>query len=392
MRYLIYILLPVLVIAQSIEQLYESVQSSNNYKSKALGAEANAQQKKATLYQDRWSIGGGLGYASVRDGSNNGSEFGISIAKTLNFGGDALDNIIKKNNKYATLSKRLIKNRIRAQLWTIYGNHCITMQALQAKASLSNIYDDIRRHIKKGVAYGEFDNSKGIMAELALNNLNLQISQLENRLQNYEVQIKQLVPFDGQFECKRLSPNFDKIFDSKYSALLPMLQESKELQREGLSYTQEAFNQANVSLSYNNEIDTDRYMFNLNIPLAYGSSQNEAKKEAALQSLSASTYALKAFENSYYQETITIKNRIAIYKEYLKNTERDITQSADKLISQSNMRFLAGEESLISMLKATETKLQMIETILQLKTQRHNAVGAYMYKYAIDPKEIHNAK
>ena len=52
------------------------------------------------------------------------------------------------------------------------------------------------------------------------------------------------------------------------------------------------------------------------------------------------------------------------------------------------MRFRAGEESLISMLKATETKLQMIETILELKIDRHNAVAKYMYDYAIDPKGV----
>ncbi|WP_415397570.1 hypothetical protein [Sulfurimonas sp. CS5] len=392
MKYLIYMLLPVLVTAQSIEQLYESIQDSDTYKSKTQSAVANAQLKNAALYQDEWSIGGGIGYANVRDGSDKGSEFGLNVAKALNFGGDAVDEIINKNKNYATLSKKTTQNRMRAQLWTTYGNYCITMQALQAKASLSSIYDDIRVHIQKGVAYGEFDASKGIMAELSLNNLNLQISQLENELQSYEAQIKLLVTFDGQFECKKLSPNFSQIFNLKYSALWPMLQENREIQKKSLSYTQQAFNQVNVSLSYNNEIDTDRYMLNLNIPLTYGSSKNEAKKEAALQRLSSVSHELKAFENSYKQETITLKNRIAIYRQYLKNTERSITSSADKLIAQSNMRFLAGEESLISMLKATETKLQMIETILQLKIQRHSAVGKYMYKYAIDPKEIDNVK
>jgi len=40
------------------------------------------------------------------------------------------------------------------------------------------------------------------------------------------------------------------------------------------------------------------------------------------------------------------------------------------------------------MLKAAETKLQMIETILDLKTKRHEAVSNYLYNYAIDPERV----
>ncbi len=83
-----------------------------------------------------------------------------------------------------------------------------------------------------------------------------------------------------------------------------------------------------------------------------------------------------------------MENRLEIYTKYLKTSDKLIRDSSNTLIKQSNMRFRAGEESLISMLKATETKLQMIETILELKIDRHNAVAKYMYDYAIDPKGV----
>ncbi|MDF1877100.1 TolC family protein [Sulfurimonas sp. SAG-AH-194-L11] len=387
MKYLFLIALPLLLMAENLEVLYPKVKTSNIYKSKNEAIKTKFQNKSASLYKDSWQIGAGLGYADVRDGSDNGSEYQLSLGKSFTLNSGGVDDFVRQNSHYASLQTEILENRLSAQLWRLYGNYCITMDALQAKAELASVYDAISKHIQKGVEYGEFDSGKAIMAQLSLENVNLQISKLENILQQYELSIKRVVPFDGQFECKSLEVDLGKLFDPEYSALLPMLQSKKNVDTLSSTITKQSTNSLNLNGLYTREIDTDRYMLNISMPLAIGE-KNQARRAAAMSQLEATNYEMAYFQNSYKNETITLKRRLEIYKKYLFTSEEYIKKNADILIEQSNMRFRAGEESFISMLKATQTKLQMIETILGLKIDRHNAVAKYMNDYAVNPKEI----
>jgi len=387
MRYLFILLLPIFAMAETLDVLYDKVQMSNLYKSKAEAINASYENKKASYYEDSWSIGAMGGYADVKDGSDAGGEYGVSLGKDFRLGYSKVDKLLKQSGKYYSLKAKAQENRLKVRLWQLYGNYCTTMDALQAKAELAFVYDEIQKHIQKGVDYGEFDSGKAIMAKLSSENLNLQISKLENAVQNYEAQIKVIVPFDGQFECRHIKPDLYKLFDPAYSALWPMLENRVESSKTELNLAEQTATSVNVNATYTNEIDTNRYMINLSVPLNYGS-KNEAKRAAAMSNAASASYELEAFRNSYRYESSALKSRLDIYTKYLTSTESTIQKSANLLVKQSNMRFKAGEESFISMLKATETKLQMIETILELKMDRRNAVAQYMYEYAIDPNGV----
>jgi len=381
------IFMPILLMAENIDLLYDKVESSNIYKSKLEALNTSLQNKKANLYEDGWSLGAMGGYADVKDSSDGGSEYELSLGKGINLYSSDIDKLINESQNYYNLKAKTVASRLKVRLWQLYGNYCTTMDALQAKAELAYVYGEILKHIQKGVDYGEFDSSKAIMAKLSLENLNLQISKLENAVQNYESQIKVIVPFDGQFECRHIHPNLYKLFDPEYSALWPMLEKQVESSHTEVELSQKSLSSVNVNATYSNEIDTERYMVNLELPLNFGA-KSEAKRAAAMSSAAAASYELESFRNSYRYESSALKSRLDIYTKYLSSTENSIKESANLLIKQSNMRFKAGEESFISMLKATETKLQMIETILELKIDRRNAVAKYMYKYAIDPNGV----
>jgi outer membrane protein TolC len=124
------------------------------------------------------------------------------------------------------------------------------------------------------------------------------------------------------------------------------------------------------------------------MPLTFDNTQYEAKKARAAHNYSSLNYEISSFKKRYEEETKALKTRLNVYKVHVSATEESIRVSSDKLIRQSNLRFKAGEESLIEILKATETKLQMIDTILQLKLKRHEAVSNYLYNYAIDPQGV----
>ncbi|MCF6339905.1 MAG: TolC family protein [Sulfurimonas sp.] len=387
MRYIFLILIPFLLMAENIDTLYERVLKSNLYKSKSEALNSNLQATKSSLYSDGWSVGANLGQSQGRNGAESGLEYGISLNKDFKLNGSSVDALIKTTQLYIDNSKKIEENRLKTKLWRLYGNYCITEEALQARGELASVYDTISKHIDKGVEYGEFDISKSIMANLALQNMNLQISKLENITQGYELEIKKIVPFNGQFICKRLRPNIENLFKPEYSALRPMLERQVEINKDKLSIVSTKIPKVNIDASYSNEIDTDKYMINISVPLAFGE-KNQAQRASAMSALNASNYELETFRNNYIHESNVMERQLNIYKKYLKASDKLIRESSDKLIQHSNMRFRAGEESLISMLKATETKVQMIEAILELKIDRHNAVAQYMYNYAIDPKGV----
>ncbi len=387
MRYIFLMLTPLLLMAEDIDTLYEKVTHSNIYKSKKEALISNFEASKSSLYTDGWSLGANAGQAQGRNGADSGLEFGVSLSKDFKLNGSSVDTLIKETQAYTQNIKKIEENRLKTKLWQLYGNYCITMQALQAGGELAAVYDTISKHIDKGVEYGEFDISKSIMANLATENMKMQISKLENITQNYEVEIKKIVPFDGQFVCRRLRPDIQNLFKPEYSALYPMLEKQVQINKEQLSIANTKIPKINVGASYSNELDTDKYMLNVSIPLAYGDKSDSARA-SAMHALNVSNYQLEIFRNNYTQESSAMQNRLNNYRKYLKQSDKLIMESSNKLIAQSNMRFRAGEESLISMLKATETKVQMIQTILDLKIDRHNAVAQYMYNYAIDPQGV----
>jgi len=385
-RIWIYLLVAVSVVqAEPLAMLLKKIPKSPLYLSQTAAIEADAAQERAEALPDGWQIGTDLAYADVKDGSDNGAEYGVRLGRDFSLHYPTLHELLRQSRHYARMRKTAVKNRLKAKVWYLYHDYCLTMRAIQAKGELGVVYDEMARHIDKGVRFGEFDASKSIMAHLALENLNLQIAELDSRLKEYEARIEAIVPFDGQFACRLRQPDIDAFFNPERSALWPMLRARTQNAKARMKKAAERVPLLGVEGAYTDELDTRRYTLSLTLPLAFGA-KNEAERAAAMQRYEAARRELEAFKNRYAQQTRALKQRLEIYLRHVKAGEKSIALSSDTLIEQSRMRFKAGEESLIGMLKAAETKLQMIETILNLKQSRLEAVYRYLDEYAVDPE------
>ncbi len=382
------LILPLVAGAEDVRALFAKVEQSKVYKNYVHRLEAGLQQRKSELYDDGWSVEGAYSYAEFKDGSDSGNEYGLSIGKEFMLQSSKTTALLKNAQNYNEIAKKIKLNELRALLLKLYGNYCITMDALQAKGELAVVYESVQEQIDKGVEFGEFDSSKSIMAHLTNANLNLEISRLESELENYEAQIRSIVEFDGHFECQKMGVDFARLFETKRSLLSELLLSKKSVAHAQMNLASSNIQKLSAQAGYSDELDTTRYTFNVAIPLNFGSKKYESMRAAALQNYSAASYELEAFAQRYTNESKALKRQLKIYKKYVKDIERSITKASGKLIAQSKERFAAGEDSLIELLKATETKLQMIDTILKLKLQRHEAVTGYLNKYAIDPQGV----
>jgi hypothetical protein len=370
--------------AQDIRWLFKEAQKSSRYRAVVERIEAEKFEKRAELFDPSYRIGGGVAYAD-EDGGDNGFEYEIGAGRDFYLG--SLKGVFESDAEYREFAKKSELERIKVRLWRLYGNYCILLETLKAKGELGLVYDEIARQIAKGVSLGEFSASDAIMASLALDTLNLQITELETQIAQVEAGIRSIVPaFDAQYLCGDLRPDFDELFNANNSLLWSLMDAKAEAIRSQIA-TQKRVRLVGVDVGYSDELDAKRGSIALSIPLFAGPGA-ESKKAALLKRLSAALHTTESLKREYGEDTKVLHTRLRIYKEQVQTTERSIRLSADTLIRQSRMRFEAGEESLVQMLKAIETKLALIETILELKLKRHNAVADYMDKYAIDIERV----
>ncbi len=370
--------------AQDFSTLAKLLQSSPGYLKEMERIEASSYEKMAQLFNPNYRLSGTVGYAKTDDGAKSG-EYAVGAGFDISL--QSIAPLLVGLSEWEKIQKEVLLNRARVQLWRLYGNYCIKMEALQAKGELADIYDRVTRLIDKGVRLGEFSASEAIMAHLVQESLNMELIALDNEVRSLEASIKTLVPeFDGTFVCQGLKPNFSKLFLPKSSSLWKLLELNvKNAKINATLYKK--IRSLGVEVEFSKEIDTKRGVITLSLPLAI-SKADESKRLALLKATNSALYELKDFQNSYKNEKEALKSRLELYEKSLAKTERSMRFSADTLIKQSRLRFRAGEENILSILKAIETKISIIENILKLKLDRHNSVADFMSRYAIDVGEV----
>ncbi len=374
--------------AQSLTDLYDEAENSPQYISRAEMIDSQSATAEAERYDDGWSAGADLAGAYPKDGSSSGGEFALSVGKEFNLERSALGSFMRFNKEYAKLRKKVELNRIKARIFRLYGEYCIEREALAAQKELAAIYAMMLKQIDTGVRFGEFDASKALMAHMALENLNLKIVETQSRTRKIEGEISSIIFFDkNRAVCSRWNYDLNYLLNPKNSAFYPMLGLKEKRSKEELALSRSRVPKIGVSASYSDEIDTRRATIGISIPLSFGK-RSEAQRMAAMHAYAAARSEAEAIRRAFKSASEALRERLDLYNMRVREFESSIKLTADTLIEQSRMRFKAGEESLLSMLKAAETKLQMIETLIALKTKRHDAVAEFIENYAVDPKGV----
>ncbi|WP_456402001.1 TolC family protein [Hydrogenimonas sp.] len=371
--------------AQNLKELYREVERSPLFQSRVEAIDAESARAASQRYEDGWSVGADLARAFPKEGGSSGTEYALSVGKEFNLRRSVLGRLLKQNRIYHELRKRVELNRLKSRLFGLYGSYCIDAEALAAQKHLAAIYREMLKQIDTGVRFGEFDASKALMAHLALENLNLKIVETESRMKWIEGEISGIVPFDSRAECPVTEPGLRDLLDPENSAYAPLLGLRETLSKEALTLSRSRVPKIGLSATYSDEIDTRRATLGLSVPLSFGK-RSEAERVAALHDYSAAKREKEALERSYRAASEALRKRLGLYTSKVERFEASINLTTETLIEQSRMRFKAGEESFLSLLKAAETKLQMIETLLTLKTKRHEAIIQFIDAYAVDPE------
>ncbi|MRI83238.1 MAG: hypothetical protein C6I00_02350 [Nitratiruptor sp.] len=383
---LIWFLFALPLLAQDLLSLWSQIEEAPSYRQHSSKIEAQILTQQAQTFNANPRISLALGYGESDEGPGK-MEYEVGIGRDLFVGGD-LKGYMRHSKRYGELIQLYEANRLKIELWRLYGRHCLIQESLQAKRKLRDLYAKMADHIETGVRLGEFGANEALMARLELRRLELELTQIAMELDRFASGIASLIPsFDGHFVCTLPPLDRKALFEPENSLAWRVYQERKLLLQRELDLRSKPIQTLGLDLTLAKELDAKRASLSLSIPLATSSSTKRAK-EAARKELLAAHYELERFTLEYRQERERLKRRLQLYQQRLQNLESSMEDLAQSLVEQSQKRFLAGEEGVLGLLKALESRLALVETILQTKLDHLEAIAEYMERYGIEIERV----
>jgi outer membrane protein TolC len=262
----------------------------SSYAVGALNAQSAAQAalQRSQVQSEGFLLNGEAGYASEKNGDRSKAEYHLSVEKRLLFG---------DSGAYADALKISSQKQQELQLYrlkTVVYEHYINACTLEEKAAL--LKDAQKRNIEltklidEGVKGGEFDQSALLRSELIVDELQLRISDLENRyfealqsLRLYTRKENSEEPF-----CQDL-PSEIAITENpeQYSTLYRYLESEIAATSALQNFRAAAVEEIKLGVGYDNEIDLSRGIVFMQIPLTQGSRRSSEREAAAQAKLAA---------------------------------------------------------------------------------------------------------
>jgi outer membrane protein TolC len=262
----------------------------SSYAVGALNAQSAAQAalQRSQVQSEGFLLNGEAGYASEKNGDRSKAEYHLSVEKRLLFG---------DSGAYADALKISSQKQQELQLYrlkTVVYEHYINACTLEEKAAL--LKDAQKRNIEltklidEGVKGGEFDRSALLRSELIVDELQLRISDLENRyfealqsLRLYTRKENSEEPF-----CQDL-PSEIAITENpeQYSTLYRYLESEIAATSALQNFRAAAVEEIKLGVGYDNEIDLSRGIVFMQIPLTQGSRRSSEREAAAQAKLAA---------------------------------------------------------------------------------------------------------
>ena len=329
----------------------------------------------------------GLNVAHARDSVEEGIEYGIAISQNV-----AHPFSSSTKNRAAESMSKSIKQEVKHELHLMtletasrYHDACISKE-IRDNASL--LYSEQnRRFMQFSKAYELGDISRN---SLLFNKLDL--AKLKQKLSSYEreylVEVSNLQELVDNLKIDDVS--CDDMFDiSKDVELISpeMHGEIKKLNYEADSSKafykvyDSMFQSIGYELSYEQELDTQRVTFALNLPLSSLTSENEKQKAFYLHENSAKSSQKDALTKEITSASKSLQLKLkTLFDEYTLLRD-EILPLSQELLKLSKSALIEGEGTIMEYLDASRSYSENKLEILQIKKNYYNKLFK-LYKRA----------
>ena len=292
------------------------------------------------------------------DLDKSGYEYSVGVAQ----------NIMHPNVKKAAMQSLKYQNEseilelehdfflLRQDVKLLYHVNCLNQKSsLQYRDSFL-AFEEFYKKKKRAYEYGEISKKDLLSLQIELDRIKTEYKLYENevKISRDNLESKTLLAFfrEKELSCKDTMPIIKELhFDYKNETL-----KEQSLDKKILTY-QSDFERYNVSFdsftlgaAYQNELDTDRFVFSLSMPLNFTTSFNEDNRAAALHKKSALMYEKEGVKLQKSSHSEALKKELAQNFENINSYQAMVQKYENELMPLVKSAYDLGEASVIEYL------------------------------------------
>jgi hypothetical protein len=346
---------------------------------------SNRLTRENELLSDGFKLNTELGYAADKNSDDDALEYHLSIEKPIRFGDrDTYSNLLKLS---ATLQKQMYINRIKNHIYSLYIDACMIDEKIWLLEDAKSRNIKMTQLILAGVEGGEFDRSALLRSELSFDELTLRTDALNSK---YAQIIKELNIYvlddtlkplcsDLESEVPRLSKDL-----LSHSVYYQQMQKEREVSHALTKYRDRVINEISLGVGYDDEMDLNRGVVFLQIPLTKGSSRENALESARLKELSL--VSNQSYTKRYLQA------KIAAFDIAQKNQRKALERINDILIPKAyetttliEERFKGSEASYLEYIDSQQTLFNLLLNGVDIRGNALKAEANILSELGIAP-------
>ena len=374
--------------AQNLAEIIDSLSSSKKAKSIKDKSYSEIASSESSLSYAAPELG--LSVAHAEDSVDDGLEYAVGISQNISQPFSSADKskaTTSMSNSIAQEAKHKL-HILRLQTASLYHDACISKE-VKEKATL--LYDEqLKRfgQFQKAYDLGEISRNSLLLNKLELAKLKQKISAYK-RAYLIELSSLEAVVDNLTIESVECSDMFEitpvvKLIATEQHAEVQRVEFEKDSSKASYKLHDALFQSVGYELAYEQELDTTRYSFAINLPISALTDTNEKNRAEYLHLNSA----LSAEKDALVQEIRSASNSLqlklgTLYDEYILVKE-EILPLNKELLRLSKSALAEGEGSVMEYLYVSRSYSEYMIEVLQIKKNYYNTLFELYKKADLD--------
>lgn len=352
-------------ILQEIKLEHPMAKSIQAYK------DAYREQNRATSSRSALQFSAKGAYAEP-NAEDSGYEYGIGLQQTLMNSGVQENEF--RSARYQSdaqiLEQRhtfmLLENNVRL----MYHISCLDQKAIKQYRTSYEAFEALYKKKEKAYEYGEISKKELLQLGIELKRLKNEYKHYENeeKISRNNLQSKILLPLyaDKTLSCEDTYPISESLnFESAKESLKEQsLNKKIQSAQSDFKRFDTMFDSFTLSASYEEELDTNRFIVGLSMPLNFTNAINEKSRAAALYKTSALEYEKEGLELERTSETTRLKKQLVQHFQDIEILTSMLKQYEDELMPLIEKGYRLGEDSAIEYLLSKREMWRFKEDLL----------------------------
>ncbi|MEA3521538.1 MAG: hypothetical protein U9R50_01045 [Campylobacterota bacterium] len=347
-----------------------------------LEAEVIQSQKKMQTSGTPYEVFGTLGQAEDKYGIHRGLEYSFGVGKTyiMPHAAEIIESVVDKETKISLLQKEEALISDMYELLSFYHQACVQKETLSLYKQFTLQLEELHHKNERAYELGEISKKDLVLWHLQQRRINLEFEQKKSErlyifrtLQSKfgsKLKIKNLTCNDlYEFELPQKNRSSEELLEMKR---LILSRDKHELKSD-----EHWFHEVGVELSYDNELDVERYNASFSLPLEFSVTYHKSMAEMNQLKKLQDSNEITAFRVKKNKELQAAYIALAqAYSSYNK-LEGPISEDAIELMDLTLTAYHSGESTAIEVITIQQYVMDILMQIQEQKVQFYSALFDY---------------